>query len=76
MGGFLELCPDTCYVLQDEASICGYAVTAPDMQLYQAFLRDTWHPSMCKKYPRAVVKDGQDPTAAEVSDLLDMIEIW
>ena len=65
LGGLLQICPEYCYVLQDEAGICGFAVAALDVREYHRQLKEAWYPQMRKKYPSPEGK-GDDGTAAQV----------
>ena len=69
IGGLLALFPRFCFLLEDEAGICGYAVSTPDVQEYQKKLVETWLPLMKKKYP-IQEKEGNN-TSAQVWNKLN-----
>ena len=65
IGGLLQLFPHFCYVLEDDASVCGYALAAPSHDVYRRRLLDEWLPLMREKYPRPT-GDPEKWSTAEV----------
>ncbi|XP_078269416.1 protein O-GlcNAcase isoform X2 [Rhinoraja longicauda] len=50
VGGFLTLSPDYCFVLEDEGSVCGYALGTVDVNPYARKCKVSWIPAMREKY--------------------------
>ncbi|XP_051883632.1 protein O-GlcNAcase-like [Pristis pectinata] len=50
VGGLLTLSPDYCFVLEDEGSICGYALGTVDVKPYARKCKVSWIPAMREKY--------------------------
>lgn len=50
VGGFLTLSPDYCFVLEDEGSVCGYALGIVDVHPYARKCKVSWIPAMREKY--------------------------
>ncbi|XP_059803173.1 protein O-GlcNAcase isoform X2 [Hypanus sabinus] len=50
VGGLLSLSPDYCFVLEDEGSICGYALGTVDVKPYARKCKVSWIPAMREKY--------------------------
>ncbi|XP_023245639.1 protein O-GlcNAcase isoform X3 [Copidosoma floridanum] len=51
VGGFIILSPEICMVVEDEANVVGYALTAIDVRSYNQKLAISWIPEMQLKYP-------------------------
>ena len=43
--------PEYCMVVEDESGVCGYALTTPDIKVYQERWSKEWVPQMKEKYP-------------------------
>ncbi|XP_067858084.1 protein O-GlcNAcase isoform X2 [Heptranchias perlo] len=50
VGGLLTLSLDYCFVLEDEGSICGYALGTVDVKPFCTKCRVSWIPAMREKY--------------------------
>ncbi|XP_041065110.1 protein O-GlcNAcase isoform X2 [Carcharodon carcharias] len=50
VGGLLTLSPDYCFVLEDEGSICGYALGTVDVKPFCTKCKVSWIPAMREKY--------------------------
>ncbi|XP_060698176.1 protein O-GlcNAcase isoform X2 [Hemiscyllium ocellatum] len=50
VGGLLTLSPDYCFVLEDEGSICGYALGTVDVKPFCKKCKVSWIPAMREKY--------------------------
>ncbi|XP_069756464.1 protein O-GlcNAcase isoform X2 [Narcine bancroftii] len=50
VGGLLTLSPDYCFVLEDEGSVCGYALGTVDVKPYARKCKVSWIPAMREKY--------------------------
>lgn len=68
VGGLLQECPEFCFILQDEASICGFAVATLDVKEYQQKIKESWLPQMRTKYPCDLSK--------ETCGNLTFAEVW
>ncbi|ELU09423.1 hypothetical protein CAPTEDRAFT_175350 [Capitella teleta] len=53
IGGYLQESSDLCYVLEDELSICGFAVAATDGAEFQKKLRQNCVETLKEKYPES-----------------------
>ena len=51
IGGFLTLSPEFCFVVEDEQSICGYALAAVDAVQFSKKVELAWMPDLRRKYP-------------------------
>lgn len=51
IGGFLTLSPEFCFVVEDEQSICGYALAAVDAVQFSKKVEVAWMPDLRRKYP-------------------------
>jgi len=45
------LSPEYCFVVEDENTICGYALGVADARAYYRKLKESWIPEMKRKYP-------------------------
>ncbi|XP_078079126.1 protein O-GlcNAcase isoform X2 [Mustelus asterias] len=50
VGGLLSLSPDYCFVLEDEGSVCGYALGTVDVKPFCTKCKVSWIPAMREKY--------------------------
>lgn len=44
-------CPDTAFVLEDAAGVCGYVLGAPDTRAFARFMEDVWLPPLRARVP-------------------------
>lgn len=58
VGGFLCISPEFCFVVEDDVSICGYAVAALDAKQFSKRLEHIWIPDLRIKYPLPPVTPG------------------
>jgi ribosomal protein S18 acetylase RimI-like enzyme len=52
-------CPRSCFVVDDEAGVCGYIVGAPDTQAFEQRLEAQWWAELRRLYAAPVI--GQEP---------------
>lgn len=48
---YAKLCPDTCFVAEDEAGVAGFIVGAVDTRAFEARLERDWWPDLRARYP-------------------------
>lgn len=63
IGGFLTLCGQYCFVLEDDDGVCGYVVAAPDATDFHQKMALSWLIEMKEKYPldMSVEEDKRSP---------------
>lgn len=59
--------PEYCFIVEDEAGICGYALAALDSQQFHNKLDLAWFPEVCNKYPapKEKISNGEMLTPLE-----------
>ncbi|KAI1278089.1 Protein O-GlcNAcase [Halotydeus destructor] len=62
IGDYLCLSPEFCFVVEDEVSICGYAVAAVDAVQHYKRMKMSWLPDLASKHP-VQEKNSETPTA-------------
>lgn len=65
VGGFLTLSNEYCFVVEDEAGVCGYALAALDAQQFNKKLEVAWKPELCIKYPAPIKEPAEMLSPAE-----------
>ncbi|XP_078080593.1 protein O-GlcNAcase isoform X2 [Mustelus asterias] len=62
LGHFLTLCPDYCFVLEDEEGACGCACGALEVSSFLKGCEAAWFPAMQEKYSKPTALDNLTPT--------------
>eukprot|EP00914_Ancora_sagittata_P000666 GHVO01001791.1.p1 GENE.GHVO01001791.1~~GHVO01001791.1.p1 ORF type:complete len:265 (+),score=31.08 GHVO01001791.1:304-1098(+) len=62
IGNFLCDSTEYCFVVEDAAGICGYALACIDAKESINRLHDHWVPAMCEKYPKPASTEGLNPS--------------
>ncbi|XP_038649092.1 protein O-GlcNAcase isoform X2 [Scyliorhinus canicula] len=62
LGHFLTLCPDYCFVLEDEEGACGCACGALEVRSFLKGCEAAWYPAMQEKYSKPTARDNLTPT--------------
>jgi protein O-GlcNAcase/histone acetyltransferase len=66
VGPFISYSADNCFVVvDDDDTVCGYVLTAPDVGSFFSSINNNWIPVMAKKYP-AIDKTDNLTLAEEV----------
>ncbi|XP_077991979.1 protein O-GlcNAcase-like [Glandiceps talaboti] len=61
IGGFVNLSPEYCFVLEDESGVCGYVLAALDAKNYVKMYESGWIREMCAKYPKPATLKNHSP---------------
>lgn len=64
VGGFLSFSPEYCFVVEDDDSICGFALAAVDAVSFNQRLQVAWIPDLRRKYPLKEIQS--DPSARDM----------
>jgi protein O-GlcNAcase/histone acetyltransferase len=67
VGGFLNLTPEFCLVVEDDVGLVGYAFAALDAKQFHKKLELGWLPEMCRKYPQPEKNSGETLSNKEVN---------
>lgn len=51
VGAYLTLCPEFCFVVEDNGNVIGYALAALNAKEFYQKMQVAWIPEMCSKYP-------------------------
>lgn len=51
VGPYLHLCPELCYVLEDQGGACGYILSTLDSLKFYRDFESVWLPLVTRKYP-------------------------
>ena len=50
IGPYLNICPESVFVVEHKSEICGFVAAAPDNKLFCEKIHTDWFPSMNEKY--------------------------
>ena len=72
LGVFLHHFATSCFVIEDEAGVCGYIAACHDVVEYRSMAQDSFLPQLRKKYPQSTSpsdtkKSCHERFSAEVS---------
>lgn len=76
IGNFLCDSTEYCFVVEDEAGVCGYALACIDAKEAMNRLNDRWVPAMCEKYPKPASSEGLNPSEVSIVNSLSPIHIY
>ncbi|XP_051894457.1 protein O-GlcNAcase isoform X2 [Pristis pectinata] len=62
LGHFLTLCPDYCFVLEDEHEVCGCVSGALEVKAFLKGTEAVWLPAMQEKYSKPTALESLTPT--------------
>ncbi|XP_072112864.1 protein O-GlcNAcase isoform X1 [Mobula birostris] len=62
LGHFLTLCPDYCFVLEDEHGVCGCVCGALEVKAFLKGTEAVWLPAMQEKYSKPTALESLTPT--------------
>lgn len=67
VGAYLALCPELCFVVEDNGTVIGYALAALNAKEFYQKLQVSWLPEMCSKYSLVDNSSEEIPSASQVS---------
>lgn len=70
VGGFITLCPEYCFVVEDANEIIGFALAALDARKYEEKLEAAWFPEMVTKYPCPSEKQEKGETLDSAEEMI------
>ncbi|XP_013414451.1 protein O-GlcNAcase isoform X2 [Lingula anatina] len=67
VGGFINLSPEYCFVVEDEQGVFGYVLAALDAKSFYKKLEVAWISELCTKYPLSDKVDNLTPAEEIIS---------